>query len=149
MIVKPSLTRSLLLALLVSVITGLVVLITFFKLFFIDEWTLLTWLIIGIYSSIVVISFVFAAFGMKYKIDTDVLRVTKLGKQYVYPYKEMIYIDQTKGENCKTVTIVMKDGKGVYLIHDKSHILYKKLMAKTTNLLSEEEIKKRFPKTPL
>ncbi|MFA6675924.1 MAG: hypothetical protein WCS49_03535, partial [Bacilli bacterium] len=66
-------------------------------------------------------------------------------KIFKYPYSDILWLDESKGEKNGTVTFVLKTGHIVYLISDNEGLVYKAVLENSKNLLPKEEIIHRFP----
>ena len=71
-----------------------------------------------------------------------------MGKEYMYRWADMIYIDEEWSKKHKMLLFYMEDGKARYLAFDKQGIIFEYAL-KYSHLISYEEFLARFPKVKL
>ena len=69
----------------------------------------------------------------------------KMNNAFEYRYKDFLYIDEEYSEKHKTMLFYLKDGKERFLAFDKDHKVYDTCLERCENLISKEELKRRFP----
>ncbi len=83
-----------------------------------------------------------------YLVDKNRILHAKMGKEYIYRWSDIIYIDEEWSKKHKMLLFYLNDGKGRYLAFDKQGIIYEYAM-KYCKLISYEEFIARFPKVKL
>ena len=129
----------------VFLLLAVVVSLMFFNLFYLTKWDYRQFLIIGIYSLVMVAILVFSLNTQYYEINKKDLTECKFGKKYIYFYSDIIYIDVEGSKKSKILSFVTKYGHVKYLTFDKEGKIFEAAMAKCKNLISLEEVKGKFP----
>lgn len=83
-----------------------------------------------------------------YLVDKSRILHSKMGKEYVYKWSDIIYIDEEWSKKHKMLLFYLQDGKGRYLAFDKKGVIWEYAM-KYTNRISYDEFVRRFPKVKL
>ena len=143
--VKISVKKVLLMWGAVFLLLAVVVSLMFFNLFYLTKWDYRQFLIIGIYSLVMVAILVFSLNTQYYEINKRDLTECKFGKKYIYFYSDIIYIDVEGSKKSKILSFVTKYGHVKYLTFDKEGKIFEAVMAKCKNLISLEEVKGKFP----
>lgn len=101
-------------------------------------WTLLTifYLIYGYKNSY-------------YELTKHELIHTKGGTRLIYPFKDIVYIDETYSDRKLSMRFVTRKGDERYLTHDPKRVVYHELKKRVTNPLSKAEFSKAYPKLKL
>ncbi len=121
-----------------------IILLSFTSIFF-TKWGLLQIMITVGYVAIMVMILIFALNGYYYIIEKDRLIVKKFNKELIFPYKNIVYIDEEESIKTKIVTMVTNRGDVIYLNFDKKGILFKTLVEKCKNVTTKEEAKRKYP----
>ena len=121
-----------------------IILLSFTSIFF-TKWGLLQIMITVGYVAIMVTILIFALNGYYYIIEKDRLIVKKFNKELIFPYKNIVYIDEEESIKTKIVTMVTNKGDVIYLNFDKKGILFKTLVEKCKNVTPKEEAKRKYP----
>ena len=121
-----------------------IILLSFTSIFF-TKWGLLQIMITVGYVAIMVTILIFALNGYYYIIEKDRLIVKKFNKELIFPYKNIVYIDEEESIKTKIVTMVTNKGDVIYLNFDKKGILFKTLVEKCNNVTTKEEAKRKYP----
>ncbi len=129
----------------VFVILSAVVSLMFFNLFYLSKWDYRQFLIIGIYSTVMVIILILSLNTQYYEINKKDLTECKFGKKYVYFYSDIIYIDVDGSKRSRILSFVTKFGHVKYLTFDKEGKIFETVMNKCKNLISLEEVRAKFP----
>lgn len=79
-----------------------------------------------------------------YLVDKEKITHSKMGKTYVYYFKDILYIDEEWSTKHKMLLFYGKDGIGRYLAWDKEGKIYQAAMEKS-HLISREEYITRYP----
>ena len=102
----------------VFLLLAVVVSLMFFNLFYLTKWNYIQFIIIGIYSLVMVAILVFSLNTQYYEINKRDLTECKFGKKYVYFYSDIIYIDVEGSKKSKILSFVTKYGHVKYLTFD-------------------------------
>ena len=145
----PSFQKTLLLALVIFLFSAGIVFTSCINLFLSKEWDYRQWLIIGVFLASSLLILIFSLRTYFYVIEKRELVVIKFKRELVYPYSEIIYIDQNQKRKNSTITIVMKSGQTIYLIPDKKNQVYESLQKNCEHILSKEEVINKFPRIKL
>ena len=147
--VWPSFQKTLLLALVIFLFSAVIVFTSCINLFLFQEWDYRQWLIIGVFLVSSILILIFSLRTYFYVIEKRELVVVKFKRALVYPYSEIIYIDQGRKRKNSTITIVMKSGQTIYLIPDKKNQVYDSLEKNCDHLLDKQEVINKFPRIKL
>jgi len=129
----------------VFLLLAVVVSLMFFNLFYLTKWNYIQFIIISIYSLVMVAILVFSLNTQYYEINKRDLTECKFGKKYVYFYSDIIYIDVEGSKKSKILSFVTKYGHVKYLTFDKEGKIFEAAMNKCKNLISLEEVRGKFP----
>lgn len=147
--VWPSFQKTLLLALVIFLFSAVIVFTSCINLFLFEEWDYRQWLIIGVFLASSILILIFSLRTYFYVIEKRELIVIKFKRELVYPYSEIIYIDQNQKRKRSTITIVMKSGQIIYLIPDNKNQVYESLQKNCDDLLDKQEVMNTFPRIKL
>ncbi|HOZ02428.1 MAG TPA: hypothetical protein PKV57_01240 [Bacilli bacterium] len=147
--VWPSFQKTFLLALVIFLFSAGIVFTSCINLFLSKEWDYRQWLIIGVFLASSLLILIFSLRTYFYVIEKRELVVIKFKRELVYPYSEIIYIDQNQKRKNSTITIVMKSGQTIYLIPDKKNQVYESLQKNCEHILSKDEVINKFPRIKL
>ena len=147
--VWPSFQKTLLLALVIFLFSAVIVFTSCINLFLFEEWDYRQWLIIGVFLASSILILIFSLRTYFYVIKKRELIVIKFKRELVYPYSEIIYIDQNQKRKRSTITIVMKSGQIIYLIPDNKNQVYESLQKNCDDLLDKQEVMNKFPRIKL
>jgi MFS family permease len=147
--VWPSFKKTLLLALVIFLFSAGIVFTSCINLFLFQEWDYRQWLIIGVFLVSSILILIFSLRTYFYVIEKRELVVVKFKRELVYPYSEIIYIDQNQKRKNSTITIVMKSGQTIYLIPDKGNQVYESFQKNCDHLLDKQEVINKFPRIKL
>lgn len=145
----PSFQKTLLLALVIFLFSAVIVFTSCINLFLFEEWDYRQWLIIGVFLASSILILIFSLRTYFYVIEKRELIVIKFKRELVYPYSEIIYIDQNQKRKKSTITIVMKSGQIIYLIPDNKNQVYESLQKNCDDLLDKQEVMNKFPRIKL
>ena len=126
------------------VMGGLVVLV-FFNLFFMQKWNVLQPVIISVYVLVMLVILILALSTQYYEINKKDLTDVKFGKKYTYFYSDVIYIDVEQSRKSKALSFVTNRGVVKYLTFDKDGKIFDAFLNKCHNLITWEEVKRKFP----
>ena len=118
-------------------------------LFLFQAWSVTQWLIIGLFVIFSVFMLVMSLTRNFYVIESKYLVVVKGNKNMYYDYADVVYIDREKSEKKKVLTFCTNKGHTRYLPFDKEGKIYKTMINKCHNVLSEEEFHTQYPNVKL
>ena len=107
----------------------------------------------GVIQILIIILYVLTSIGMLvlslvrnfYVIENKYLVQVRAFKEAYYHYNDVVYIDKKQAEKKRTLAFYTNKGHVKYLPFDKNGEIYQAMLKKCNNLLSEEELKKRYP----
>lgn len=108
--------------------------------------TLNHYLAIGGWTVITVIYLIFGYRNSYYEIKKHEIVHHKGSKTLYYKYDDIIYIDTVYSDKKRSVRFFTRIGDERYLAHDPQKKVYNAMLEKCKNLVSKEELLKRFPK---
>lgn len=117
----------------------------FFNLFYLSKWSYMQFIIIAIYTLVMVGILIFSLNTQYYEINKKDLTECKFGKKYIYFYSDIVYIDIEGSMRSKILSFVTKYGHVKYLTFDKDGKIFEAVMSKCKNLISLEEVRSKFP----
>ena len=127
----------------VYLVIGVVVFVSFLS-YFLSEWNWVQPMIIGVYSSVMILILFLSLNTQYYEINKKDLTECKFGKKYVYFYSDVLYIDEEQAKR-GTLAFVTKFGHVKYLNLDKEGLIYQAMINKCKNLITLDEVRMRFP----
>ena len=130
--------------LIVFLVLAVIVFLSFFNLFM-SEWGFNQIMIISIYVVAMIIILILSINTQYYEINKKDITECKFGKKYVYYYSDIIYIDESQSERTRTLCFITKYGHTKYLNFDKEGLIYKAAKSRCSNLLTFEEVERKFP----
>ncbi len=83
--------------------------------------------------------------GTYFVIQKERIVHVKMNTAFEYRFKDIIYIDEEYSVKHKTMLFYLKDGKERFLAFDKDHKVYDACLERCENLITKEELKRRFP----
>ena len=83
------------------------------------------------------------SFSMKY--DAKCFYYSRFGKEEVYEFKNVLYIDEPYSEKHKALTFYLKDGKLKFISFDKDKKIVDVFLTHCKNTISREQFAARFP----
>ncbi len=130
---------------LVSFLIGAALIFLCFSQIFLREWDFVQPLIITIFVLVMIVLLVLAVKLNYYEVNKKYLIQHKFNKDFIYYYSDVIYIDRKSSEKSKTLSFVTKNGHTMYLAFDKEGYIYKTMICECKNLVSYEELQRKFP----
>jgi len=103
-------------------------------------------------GAFVIVSLIMLALSLTrnfYVLENKQIVVVRAYKEMFYQYDDVVYIDKEKSEKKKTVCFFTNKGHTRYLPFDKDGKIYKEMVKKCHNVISEEEFKSRYPQVKL
>jgi len=132
----------------IYVVVAAIIFVSFMS-FFLQKWDISQPIVLVIYTLIIIAIFLMSYCFYFYEIGKRSILVTKFTKKIEYFYKDILYIDESKGEKTKVITFVTSKGHVIYLNNDKEGKVYQALITKCDRLISYPEIKDKFPQIKL
>lgn len=117
----------------------------FFNLFYLSKWGVSQFVIIGVYTLVMMAILVFSINTQYYEINKKDITECKFGKKYVYFYSDIIYIDVEGSKKSRILSFVTKYGHVKYLTFDKEGKIFDAAMNRCKNLISLQEVQGKFP----
>ena len=118
-------------------------------LFLFQTWGAVQWLIIAVYVGFSAFMLIMSLTRNFYVIENKYLVVVKGNKNMFYYYADVVYIDKAQSEKKRVLTFCTNKGHVRYLPFDKDGKIYKTMINKCHNLLSEEEFHIQCPNVKL
>ena len=118
-------------------------------LFLFQSWGAAQIAIIVLFVVISVFMLVMSLVRNFYVIESKYLVVVKGTKEMHYYYNDVVYIDKARSEKKKVLTFYTNKDHARYLPFDKEGKIYKTMVNKCRNVLSEEEFHIRYPNVKL
>lgn len=84
-----------------------------------------------------------------YVIENKYLVVVRAFKEMYYHYNDVVYIDKTQSEKKRILCFYTNKGHVRYLPFDRDGEIYKVMVKRCNNLLSEEDFKTKYPNVKL
>ena len=129
----------------VFVILAPVISLMFFNLFYQSKWDYRQFLIIGIYVTVMVVILILSLNTQYYEINKKDITECKFGKKYIYFFSDIIYIDVEGSKRSKILSFVTSHGHVKYLTFDNDGKIFEAAINKCKNLITLEEVKRKFP----
>lgn len=143
--VKISIKKILIMWGIVFLLLAAVVSLMFFNLFYLSKWGVSQFVIIGVYTLVMMAILVFSINTQYYEINKKDITECKFGKKYVYFYSDIIYIDVEGSKKSRILSFVTKYGHVKYLTFDKEGKIFDAAMNRCKNLISLQEVQGKFP----
>ena len=141
--------RTIITFLIADLIFAVLIFLSCFSLFVLQEWGVIQFIIIGIFIIISVVMLVLSLTRNFYVIESKYLVSVKGYKEMYYHYKDVVYIDKAQSEKKKVLCFYTNKGHVRYLPFDKDGKIYEAMCNKCHNLLSEEEFRSQYPNAKL
>ena len=141
--------RTIITFLIADLIFAVLLFLSCIYLFLFQTWGVTQWLIIALFVIFSVFMLVMSLTRNFYVIESKSLVVVKGNRNMFYDYADVVYIDREKSEKKKVVTFFTNKGHARYLPFDKDGKVYKTMVNKCRNVLSEEEFHIRYPNVKL
>ena len=142
---RPSAFKLAIYAVVAFLIIGTIVFISFFSLFVTFPWEPIVYFFIIAIPSLVLLFFFLSLKYYYYVIEKKFFVVRKFNKEYYYNYDDIIYIDTHRKSPKKAIAFYTNKNDVRYLTTDKNDVLYKTLLNKCKNLLTDDEFRIRYP----
>jgi len=137
--------RTILIFIIADLLFAVAIFLSCMTLFLFQKW--------GVIQILIIILYVLTSVGMLilslkrnfYVIENKYLVQVRAFKEAYYHYNDVVYIDKREAEKKRTLAFYTNKGHVKYLPFDKDGEIYKAMLKKCNNLLSEEEFRKRYP----
>lgn len=113
---------------------------------FLTNWGPMQYVIIAVYAIFVGLFYFLTLKTTYYVVNNMYISFFRLGKELRYFYKDVIFVDESKGTSTRTIGFYTRQGSVIYLTSDKDLVIYNALLEKSKNRISLEEFKKKYPK---
>ena len=120
-----------------------------FNIFLDFPWDFRQPLIISIFILSSIFFLVLSLTKNYYELTKKYIKVKRLGRELIYYFSDVVYIDEEKSVKKKMVHFYTKQGHPRYLTFDKNGIIYKTMLEKCQNRMSKEEFYKKHPDVKL
>ena len=147
--VYPLLGKTIIMLLASALFAGALVFGLCFNIFIFQPWTWVQPLIIGLWAVSSIVLIIVTPRKIYYEVNRKYVRVVKYGKEMVYNYSDVVYIDEEKSQRKKTICFYTNLGHERYLTFDREGLLYKTMIANCKNRLSKEEFVTSYPNVKL
>ena len=141
--------RTLITFFIADLIFAVLIFLSCFSLFVLQEWGVVQFIIIAIFVIFSVLMLVLSLTRNFYVIESKYLVTVKGTKEMYYHYKDVVYIDKAQSEKKRVLCFYTSKGHVRYLPFDKDGKIYETMCNKCHNLLSEEEFKTQYPNVKL
>ena len=141
--------RTLITFFIADLIFAVLIFLSCFSLFVLQEWGVVQFIIIAIFVIFSVLMLVLSLTRNFYVIESKYLVTVKGTKEMYYHYKDVVYIDKAQSEKKRVLCFYTNKGHVRYLPFDKDGKIYETMCNKCHNLLSEEEFKTQYPNVKL
>ena len=141
--------RTIITFLIADLIFAVLIFLSCFSIFVLQEWGVLQIVLISIYVILSIIMFVLAWTRNFYVIESKFLVHVKGTKEMYYHYKDVVYIDKAQSEKKRVLTFYTNKGHARYLPFDKEGKIYQAMCNKCHDLLSDEEFRSQYPTVKL
>ena len=128
-----------------DLIFAVLIFLSCFSLFVLQEWGVVQILIIALFVIISVFMLVLSLTRNFYVIESKYLVNVKGTKEMYYHYKDVVYIDKAQSEKKRVLCFYTNKGHVRYLPFDKDGKIYEVMCNKCHNLLSDEEFHNQYP----
>ena len=137
--------RTLITFVIADLIFAVLIFLSCFSLFVLQEWGPIQFVIIGIFVILSTIMLVLSLTRNFYVIESKYLVSVKGYKEMYYYYKDVVYIDKAQSEKKRVLCFYTNKGHVRYLPFDKEGKIYETMCNKCHNLLSDEEFHTQYP----
>ena len=119
------------------------------NLFLFQKFGVVQILVILLYVAVSIFMLVLSLKRNFYVIENKFLVVVRSFKNMYYYYNDVVYIDKVQSEKKRVLCFCTNKGHTRYLPFDAKGEIYKVMLKRCNNLLSEEDFKTRFPNVKL
>ena len=143
--VKVDIKRTIRLFIIMDLIFAALLFLSCINLFLFTKFGPIQIMVILVFIAVSVLMLVLSLKRNFYVIENKYIVVVRSFKNMYYNYSDVVYIDKEQSERRKILCFATNRGDARYLPFDKNGEIYKTMLKRCNNLLSEEEFKRRYP----
>ncbi len=147
--VKVDIKRTIRLFIIMDLIFAALLFLSCINLFLFTKFGPIQIMVILVFVAVSVLMLVLSLKRNFYVIENKYIVVVRSFKNMYYNYSDVVYIDKEQSEKRKILCFATNRGDARYLPFDKNGEIYKTMLKRCNNLLSEEEFKRRYPNVKL
>ena len=137
--------RTIIAFLVADLIFAVLLFLSCFSLFVLQEWGVVQFIIIGLFAIISVFMLALSLTRNFYVIESKFLVSVKGTREAYYYYKDVVYIDKAQSEKKRVLSFYTNKGHVRYLPFDKEGKIYDAMCKNCHNLLSDEDFHHQYP----
>ncbi len=115
----------------------------------ISQWDWKPYVIIGIWVLLSIGLTISALLFTYYEVFKKYVTVVRGNKKLIYYYSDVVYIDEKQYKKGRMIAFYTRQGHARYLLGDKGDVLYNAMLTNSSNRISEEEFKSKYPQVKL
>ena len=143
--VKVDIKRTIKIFVIVDLIFAALLFLSCINLFIFTKFGIIQVLVILVYVGVSILMLVLSLKRNFYVIENKYIVVVRSFKEMYYHYSDVVYIDKVQSERRKILCFYTNKGHSRYLPFDAKGEIYKVMLKRCNNLLSDEEFKNRYP----
>ncbi len=147
--VKVDIKRTIKIFVIVDLIFAALLFLSCINLFLFTKFGIIQVLVILVYVGVSILMLVLSLKRNFYVIENKYIVVVRSFKEMYYHYSDVVYIDKVQSERRKILCFYTNKGHSRYLPFDAKGEIYKVMLKRCNNLLSNEEFKNRYPNVKL
>ena len=147
--VKVDIKRTIKIFIIVDLIFAALLFLSCINLFLFTKFGIIQVLVILVYVGVSILMLVLSLKRNFYVIENKYIVVVRSFKEMYYHYSDVVYIDKVQSERRKILCFYTNKGHSRYLPFDAKGEIYKVMLKRCNNLLSDEEFKNRYPNVKL
>ena len=147
--VKVDIKRTIKIFVIVDLIFAALLFLSCINLFLFTKFGIIQVLVILVYVGVSILMLVLSLKRNFYIIENKYIVVVRSFKEMYYHYSDVVYIDKVQSERRKILCFYTNKGHSRYLPFDAKGEIYKVMLKRCNNLLSDEEFKNRYPNVKL
>ena len=147
--VKVDIKRTIKIFVIVDLIFAALLFLSCINLFIFTKFGIIQVLVILVYVGVSILMLVLSLKRNFYVIENKYIVVVRSFKEMYYHYSDVVYIDKVQSERRKILCFYTNKGHSRYLPFDAKGEIYKVMLKRCNNLLSDEEFKNRYPNVKL
>lgn len=147
--VKVDIKRTIKIFVIVDLIFAALLFLSCINLFLFTKFGIIQVLVILVYVGVSILMLVLSLKRNFYVIENKYIVVVRSFKEMYYHYSDVVYIDKVQSERRKILCFYTNKGHSRYLPFDAKGEIYKVMLKRCNNLLSDEEFKNRYPNVKL
>ena len=147
--VKVDIKRTIRLFIIMDLIFAALLFLSCINLFLFTKFGPIQIMVILVFVAVSILMLVLSLKRNFYIIENKYIVVVRSFKNMYYNYSDVVYIDKEQSERRKILCFVTNRGDTRYLPFDAHGEIYKVMLKRCNNLLSEEEFKRRYPNVKL